>query len=122
MFWREAFRILEDQIRWSAAKVWNRNTRNSALEVVIVVILYIFCILDPDVIRFRHDPLVSISMFYLAIKFQMLNICRAVKLLTVVQQPILKFNKYTVYVYILIISERQSTYFIPPVIFNLCTE
>ena len=80
------------------------------------------CILDPDVMRFRHDLLVGISIFYLAIKSQTLNRCRAVKWLTVVQQPILKLNKYTVYDYILIISEHQSTNFIYEVVFNLCTE
>ena len=80
------------------------------------------CILDPDVMRFRHDPLVGIHIFYLAIKSQILNRCRAVKLLTVVQHPILKFNKYTMYEYILIISEHQSTNFMSPVVFNLCTE
>jgi len=52
--------------------------------------------LDPDVMSFRHDPLVGIGIFYLAIKFQMLNRSRVVKWLTVIQQPILEFNKYTV--------------------------
>ena len=80
------------------------------------------CILDLDVMRFRHDPLVDICIFYLTIKSQTLNRCRAVKWLTVVQQPILKFNKYTVYEYVLIISEHQSTNFMSPVVFNLCTE
>ena len=89
------------------------------MEGVIEVTLRI---LDPGVMRFRHDPLVGIGIFYLAIKSQMLNRCRAVKWLTVVQQPILKFNKYTVYEYVLIISEHQSTTFMSPVIFNLCME
>ena len=79
-------------------------------------------ILDPDVMRFRHDSLVGIGIFYLAIKSQMLNRCRAVKWLMVEQQPILKFNKYTVYEYILIISEHQSTNFMSPVVFNLGKE
>jgi len=79
-------------------------------------------ILDPDDMKFRHDPLVGIRIFYVAIKFQMLNRWRAVKWLTVVQQPILKFNKYTVSEYILIISKHHSTNFLSPVIFNLYTE
>ena len=79
-------------------------------------------ILDPDGTRFRHDPLVGIRIFYLAIKSQTLNRCRAVTWLTVVQQAILKFNKCTVYEYILIISEHQSTNFMSPVVFDVCTE
>ena len=79
-------------------------------------------ILDPDVMRFRHDPLVGIHIFYLAIKSQTLNRCRAVKWLTVVQEPIRKFKKYIVYEYILIIFEHQSTNFMSTVVFNLCTE
>jgi len=53
---------------------------------------------------------------------QMINRSRAVKWLTVVQQPIRKFDKYTVYEYIVIISEHQSTNFLSPVVFNLYTE
>ena len=49
-------------------------------------------IVDPDVMRSRHDPLVGIHIFYLAIKSQTLNRSRVVKWLTVVQQPILEFN------------------------------
>jgi hypothetical protein len=79
-------------------------------------------ILDPDVMRFRYDPLVGICIFYLAIKSQTLHRSRAVKWLLVVQQPILKINKYTVYEYILIISEHQSTNFMSLVVFNLCAE
>jgi len=86
------------------------------------VIEITFRIVDPDVMRFRHNPLVGIGIVYLAIKSQTLNRCRAVKWLTVVQQPIVKFNKYTVYEYILIISEHQSTNLVSPVLFNLCTE
>jgi hypothetical protein len=40
----------------------------------------------------------------------------------VVHQPILKFNKYSVYEYIQIISKHQSNNFMSPVVFNLCTE
>ena len=101
------------------AEVKYRIRRNSALEGVIEVTLRI---LDPDVMRFRHDPLFRIHIFYLAIKSQTLKRCRAVKWLTVVQQPILKFNKYTVYEYFLIISKNQSTNFMSPAIFNLFTE
>jgi hypothetical protein len=69
--------------------------------------------------RFRHDPLVGIGIFYLAIKSQSLNRSRVVKWLTVIQQPILEDNKYTVKEYILIISEHKSTNFMPPFLFNL---
>jgi len=110
---------LEDLIWWSPAEVYYRKRRNSALEGVMEVTVRI---LDPDVMRFRHDPLVGIRIFYLAIKSQALNRCRAVKWLTVVQQPILKFNKYTVYEYILIISEHKSTNFMSPVVFTLFME
>jgi len=41
-------------------------------------------ILDPDVMRFRYDPFVGIGKFCLAIKFQMLNSCRAVNWLMLV--------------------------------------
>jgi hypothetical protein len=86
------------------------------------VIEVTFCMLDPDVMRFRHDPLVGIGLFYLAIKCQMPNRCRAVKWLTVVQQKNVKCNKYTVDEYILIISEHQFTNLLSPVLFNLCME
>jgi len=110
---------LEDLIRWSPAKLKYRKTKNLDLEGVINVT---FGILDPDVLRFRHDPLVGISIFYRAIKSQMFHSCRAVKSLMVVQQPILNLNKYTVKEFFLIISEHQSTNFVSPVLFNLCTE
>jgi len=86
------------------------------------VIEVTFRILDPNVMRLRHGPLVAIGIFYLAIKSQMINRYRAVKWLTVVQQPIGKLNKYTVYEDILIISEHQSTNLESPVLFNLCME
>jgi hypothetical protein len=63
---------------------------------VIEVLLFTLRILDTDVMIFRHDPLVGIGIIYLAIKFQMLNSCRAVVWLTVIQQPILEFDKDTV--------------------------
>jgi hypothetical protein len=75
-------------------------------------------ILDPDVMKFRHDPLVGIGIFYLAIKSLTLNRFRVVKWLMVIQQPIVELNKYTVKEYILIVSEHQSTNFVPPVLIN----
>ena len=110
---------LEDLIRWSPAERSYRNRRNSALEGVINVTVRI---MDPDVMRFRHDLLVGFGIFYLAIKSQTLNRCRAVKWLTVVRQPNLKLKKHTLYEYILIISEQQSTDFMAPVVPNLFTE
>jgi len=71
---------------------------------------------------FRHDPLVGIGIFYLAFKSQMLKRSRVVKWLTVVQQPILEFIKYTVNEYILIISEHESMNFVSPVLFNFSAE
>ena len=79
-------------------------------------------IMDPDIMRFRHDPLAGIDIFHLGIKSQMLNRYRAVKWLIVLQQLILKFNKYTAYENILIISEHQSTDLVSPVLNNLCIE
>jgi len=90
-----------------------------ALEGVIEVTCHL---LEPDVVRCRHDSLVGIEIIYLAIKSQMVNWCRAVTWLTVVQQPRLKFNKYTVFEYIQIISEVQSTNFVSAVLFNLCMD
>ena len=89
---------------------------------VIEVILFTLNILDPDVMSFRHDPLVGIGIFYLAIKTKTLNRSRVVKWLTLVQQPILELNKDTAKVYILIISEHESTNFGSPVLFNLSAE
>jgi hypothetical protein len=71
---------------------------------------------------FRHDPLVGIGIFYLAIKSQMLNRGRVVKWLMVIQQPILELNKYTINECILIISEHETTNFIAPVLINLGKE
>jgi hypothetical protein len=75
---------LEDLIWWSPAgvKYWKR--KNSSLEGVIKVILFTVCILDPDVMSFRHDPLGGIGILNLAIKSQTLNRYRAVKWLTVI--------------------------------------
>jgi len=56
------------------------------------IIKVTFTILDPEVIRFRHDPLDSIGTFYVAIMVKRPNRSRAVKLFTIEQQPILKFN------------------------------
>jgi len=66
--------------------------------------------------------MVGIGIFYLAIKSQTLHRCRAVNSWMVVQQSILKINKYTVSEGILIISEHQSTNFVSPPVFTLCTE
>ena len=92
------------------------------MKSVMNVILFTLHILDPDVMSFRHDPWVGIGIFYLAIKSQTLNRCRAVKWLTVIQQPILELNNDNVYEYILIISEHKSTNFMSPVLFNLQLE
>jgi hypothetical protein len=92
------------------------------LEGVMEVILFTLRILDPDVMRFRYDPLGGIGIFYLAIKSQTLNRSSVVKRLTVIQQPILEYNQYTVKEYIRIISEHESTNFVSPVLLNLCTE
>jgi len=92
------------------------------LEGVIEVILFTLHVLDPDVMSFRHDPLVGISIFYLAIKSQTLNRSRVVKWSMVIQQPILECDKYTVKKHILIVSEHESTNFVSPVLVNLRTE
>jgi hypothetical protein len=55
-----------------------------------------FCILDLNVMRFSHDSLVGIRIFYLAMKVVTLTSCRPVKLLPIVLQPILKRNIYRV--------------------------
>jgi len=68
--------------------------------------------------KFSHNPSVGIGIFYVAIKSQILNRNRAVQWLLVAQQPILNFNKYAVYKYILILSKYQSTDFVSPGIFN----
>jgi hypothetical protein len=60
------------------------------LEGVIRVILFTLSILDPDVMRFRHDSLLGISIFYLATKSHTLNRSRLVKWFTMIQQTILK--------------------------------
>jgi hypothetical protein len=89
------------------------------LEGVIEVILFSLHILDPDVLSFRHNLLVGIGIFYLAIKSQTLNRSWVVKWLTVTQQAILEFNEYTVMEYILIISENEPTNFVSTVLFHL---
>jgi len=63
----QALLRLEDLIRWSPAEVSHRERRNSTLDSVIEVILFTFCISDPDVMIFRHDLLVGNGIFYLAI-------------------------------------------------------
>jgi len=92
----QALLKLDDLIWWSSTEVYYRKRRNSSMEGVIEGILFTLHILDPDVISFRPGPLVGISIFYLAIKSLMLNRYRAVKWLTVIQQPILECITYTV--------------------------
>jgi len=89
------------------------------MDGVMEIILFTVCIVEPDVVSFRHGPLVGIHIFYLEIQSQMLNSIWVVKWLTVLQQLLLKFHKYTVYESILIIFEHQSTIFRSPVLFNL---
>jgi hypothetical protein len=89
------------------------------LEGVIVVT---FLTLDPDAMGFRHTPMVDIGKFYHAIMSQMINRCRVVKWLTILQQLILKLDYYTASEYILIISNHQPTSFLSPVLFDLCME
>jgi len=86
------------------------------------VILFTLHLLDPDVMSFRHDPLVAIGIFYLEIKSQMLNRCRAVKWFAVIQHPIGEFDKYTVKEYILIISQHKSNNLMALVLFNVRVE
>jgi len=71
---------------------------------------------------FKHGPLVGIGIFYLAIKFQMLNRCRVVKWLTVIHQLILEYIKYTVQENVLVIADQKSSNFVSPVLFNLHME
>jgi hypothetical protein len=91
----------------------------SSTKGVIKVILFTFCILDPDVISLKHDPLVGIGIFCLDIKSQRLNRSRVVKWLMAMQQPIRGKNKYTVFVYIRILSEHKSMNFVSTFFFNL---
>jgi hypothetical protein len=86
------------------------------VEGVIEVILFTVHILDPDVISFRHDPLVGIGILYPAINCQMLTRSQVVKWLMVLQQPILECKKYIVHEYILIISEHEPTNVVSPVL------
>jgi hypothetical protein len=113
---------LQDLIPRRQPDIQERNRTNSSREGVIKLIPFTLRILDPDVMSFRHDPLVSIGIFYLAIKAQMLNRSRVVKWLTVTQQPILEFLTNMFNEYILIISEHKSTNFGSPVLFNLSSE
>ena len=92
------------------------------MEGIIKVILFTLHILDPDVMSFRHDPLVGIGIFYLTIKFQMLNRSWVVKWLMVILQPIQEFDKYGFKEYILIISEHECTYFVYPFLIKFHAE
>jgi len=71
---------------------------------------------------FRHDTLVGIGIFYLPIKFQMLNRRRVVIWLTVIQQSILELNIYTGHEYIVMIFKHESTNFVTPVLFKMHTK
>jgi len=108
---------------WLSGVQQNRvpENRNLALQGVIEVILFTFRIFDP-VMQFRNDPLVGIGIFYLPMEFHMVNRSRDVKWLMVVPQHILKFDKYTIQEYILIISKHPSTDFVSAVGFSVCTE
>jgi hypothetical protein len=75
---------LDDLIWWSPAEIECRNRKNSSLKGVIEVIPFALHILGPDAMRFTHDPLVGIGIYYLAIKSHTLNKSRVVKWLTVV--------------------------------------
>ena len=50
---------------WSPAKVYYRKRRNTAFEGVIEITVHI---LDADVKRFRHDPLIGIGIFNIGTK------------------------------------------------------
>jgi hypothetical protein len=56
--------------------------------------------------RFRYDSMDKNGIFYLVIKFQMLHRLTAVKLLKVLLQTRLKFNKYTIHEYSLFIAKH----------------
>jgi hypothetical protein len=113
---------MENLIRWSPAEVEYRTRRKSSLEGVIEVTLFTLRKLDPDVMSFRHDPLIGIGIFYGAIKSETLNRCGAVEWLTVIQLPILEFNEFTITEYIMIISEHESTKFMSSGLINFCPE
>jgi len=97
--------------RLCAAITITQQIRNSSLKGVMQVAS---CILDPDVLRFRHAPSVAIGIFYLPIEYLMLNRFRSVKWLVGLQQPMLKIDKPAVCKYILIISKHQSANFVSP--------
>jgi len=63
-------RKLENQIQWSPAAATYMKRKNMALKGVSEVTVYI---LDLAAMIFRHDPLVGVVIFYLAIKSQTLN-------------------------------------------------
>jgi hypothetical protein len=115
----EALRKMDDLIWCSSAEASCRESSDLSLERIIEVIVFTLLILAPDVMRFRHDLLVIIGIFYHAIKFQTLIRSRVVKWLRVVQQPILEVNENTVNDYILIILKHDSTNFVSPVLINV---
>jgi len=83
------------------------------------VIKFTFCISDNNVMRFRNDSLVSISILYLEIKSQTLNSYRGVTLLTPVKQPCLEMDLLADYEDILIESKHKSTNVVSSVLFNM---
>ena len=89
----------------SLAEVQYMKARYSSLKGGITVILFTVRILGPDDVSLRYDPMVGISIFYLAIKSQTFKRSGAVIWLTVILQPMVEFDKYTVNEYILIISK-----------------
>jgi len=93
-----------------------------SFEGVLEVIVFTLRILDQDVMSFRHDPLVGIRMCYSAIKSKTLNRYTVLKWLMVVQHPILECNYYTIYEYILIISDHMYFNIMSADFFNLSAD
>jgi hypothetical protein len=59
---------MQDLICCTSGSVEYRNTRNLSMEGVIEMMRFCMGVLDRDAISFRHDALVGIGIFYLAIK------------------------------------------------------
>jgi len=64
---------LKVSIWGSLVRIQYTKWRNLALEGVIEVIHFTFCIFDLDVMRVRYNPFVGIDIFYLGIQIQMLS-------------------------------------------------
>lgn len=106
-------------VRPSPTTVPYRNRRLFALEGMLKITC---CLMGPDVMRFMHDSLYGIGIILLAIYSPTVVRCRAVTMVVVEQQPILRFDIYAVYKYIPITSEHQSTHSVSPVLFNWSSE